>query len=186
VPHECDACEFTDGADDAIMGRRTGPARMEENLKPFASLLVLGLTAMAGASSASSFSFHPTHADFTATGSLTVTSGAVTVPCSATLEGATQGDKASITSAAFSGAQCGGMTPDGLPWSVTIDNGHKIVFHGVSFTVPAAGICGPGNVHVIDNSRGKLTITKSKLKGEVSCSVSADFKTKPVLTVTGK
>ncbi len=154
--------------------------------KSISTIAALALLTTALATSASAFSFSPKNGNFAATGSITVTAGAVSLPCSATLMGKTKGDTATITSASFGGLSCAALSASNLPWSVTINNLHNIVFHGVSVNALVLGVCGPGNMPAIDSSRGKLTIAGAGLPGVIPCSVSGTFQTKPMLVVEKK
>lgn len=155
-------------------------------MKSLISLAALGLATLGYASSACAGDVHfKPNPSFTATGAMTVTAGAVSVPCTAVLKGTTNGtgDDAKITSASFSGLTCAGLTASGLPWKMEPFNTGNFAFKRVTVTAVVLGICGPGHLHALLSPGGAVTISGAGLRGIVPCTVSATFRTKPALHI---
>lgn len=152
------------------------------------SLLAIGglAVSLAGAASASTYNFKNIGA-FTASGSMTVTVAAVSVPCQAQLTGMTKADgAASITGATFSGATCIAVSPAGLPWSLTAKAKHAITIGGVTVEATIIGICGPGDIDGKLNHVGVISFTGAGLPsslGVAPCAVSGTFDTSPRLKI---
>jgi hypothetical protein len=152
-------------------------------MKKFISIAALGLAAFGFTSPAFAFHFLPKDTSFTAKGSLTVTAGAVSLPCTATLHGTTEGG-AKITSASFSGLTCLALTASDLPWKMTPANDNNVNFKDMSVSATVLGICGPGNVRAHLSTNGVISISGAGLKhGLLPCSVSGTFRTNPKLSI---
>jgi hypothetical protein len=156
-------------------------------MKSLSSLIAVGSIALglANPAFASAYKFKDTGA-FTAKGSMTVTSIAISVPCQVQLSGTTSGSSPTITAATFSGLTCIAVTPSGLPWTLKADSAHSLSIQGVTITALVLGICGPGNLKGQLAKTGKITISGSGLKsslGVIPCSVNATLKTSPALTI---
>lgn len=119
---------------------------------------------------------------FTATGSITVTAGAVSLPCNAVLHGTTT-NGARFTSATFSGLSCAALTASGLPWPTGALAPHGAVMKNVTVNATVLGVCGPGNIHYQVNEAGVISISGAGLPGIVPCSVSGSLTTKPKLMI---
>ena len=149
---------------------------------------VIAMTLPHSALATGNFKFKNT-GDFTGTGSLTVTSVAVSIPCQVSLSGTTEGPGAKITSATFSGATCLAVSPSGLPWSIHPQTIHSMLIKDVTISAAVLGICGPGRLKAQITTQGKITISGSGLKsnlGVVPCSVSGTLQTRPHLEIVGR
>jgi hypothetical protein len=145
-----------------------------------------GLTALSFASSASAYHFiKPSNAPFNIVGSLTVTAGAVSLPCTTKMHATTVGRGATITSANFSGVSCAALSASNLPWHITVSGAHSIKLHNVSLSAVVLGVCGPGDIKAQLNAHGKIVIAGAGLPGLVPCSVSATLDTNPNLLIGG-
>lgn len=152
-------------------------------MKKFISVAALGLAALSFTSPAAAYSFHPRNTAFRARGTITVTVGAVSVPCKANLSGTTVGG-GKITSARFSGLACAALQPAGLPWSMTTGSINGLRLHGVSVRAVVIGICGPGAIGGTLGNFGRITFSGAGLPGTLGpCSVSATLHTKPELHI---
>jgi hypothetical protein len=121
---------------------------------------------------------------FTATGSITVTAAAVSLPCTAVLQGTTTAPK--ITSATFSGLSCLALTAGNLPWKMHANAQHGLTINDVSVQAVVLGVCGPGRINSQLNTAGVMQIAGAGLPGLVPCSVSGSLTTKPQLTIIAK
>ncbi len=151
-------------------------------MKSLIAIAALGLATFGYASSASAAGHFKDKGPFTATGSLTVTAGAVSLPCTAVLKGTTTGT-AKITSASFSGVSCLALSASGLPWKMNAFNPGNFSITHVTLSALVLGICGPGHLHAMLAPGGTFTIAGAGLPGLVPCSVSATFNTKPALHI---
>jgi hypothetical protein len=156
------------------------------NMKTTLVLAALGVISLGLANTAQAkLVFDPAETAFKATGSITVSTVAVSLPCTAVLRGRTAKTTAKIAKAEFSGLSCIALTASGLPWDITIANNHNVVIHGVEVDALVLGLCGPGNVPAFLTSTGKLTITAANLTGSgvLPCSVSGTLHTKPAIKI---
>jgi hypothetical protein len=159
-------------------------------MKSFLSLIALGAVAFGVANPvfASDYKFKNI-GSFTANGSMTVSSIAISVPCQATLDGATDGRRAEITAATFSGLTCIAVSPGGLPWGVRATSAHSLTISDVTVRAVVLGICGPGKVSAQLNKTGKITISGAGLPsslGATPCSLDATLMTTPKLEIVPK
>lgn len=138
----------------------------------------------AGAAQASDYKFAP-NPSFNAEGGITVTAGAVSLPCNTVLTGTTE-NGARITSANFSGVSCAVLTPSGLPWPLHASDRHNATLKNVTVSATVLGLCGPGTIKFHLSSSGVITITGANLPGTLPCSVSGTLKTKPRLKIERK
>jgi hypothetical protein len=138
---------------------------------------------VANTATASDYKFKNSGA-FTATGSLTVTAAAVSLPCTAVLTGST--GPAKVTGAAFSGLSCLALSASNLPWKMHVNAAHTFTFEGVEVSALVLGVCGPGKVKSQLNEVGGILITGAGLPGLVPCSVSGNFTTSPRLGIIKK
>jgi hypothetical protein len=122
---------------------------------------------------------------FTATGSLTVTAAAVSLPCTAVLTGTTTGGP-QITGATFSGLSCFALTAGELPWKLHANAMHGFTVKGMEVSALVLGLCGPGKVKAQLNDAGVVAISGAGLPGLVPCSVSANFTTSPKVVIVEK
>ena len=123
---------------------------------------------------------------FTARGSMTVTSIAISVPCQAKLTGTSGPNGAMITGATFSGATCIAVSPSGLPWPLRVDGIHSFSIKDVTVRAAILGICGPGGLKAQLTKTGKITVSGAGLPsslGLTPCSVSATLNTSPNLEI---
>ncbi len=152
------------------------------SLLTVASAVALGL---ANPALASAYKFNNIGA-FTAKGSITVTSIAVSIPCQAKLSGTSDASGATITGATFTGATCLAVSPSGLPWSLRADSAHSLSIKNVTVQAAVLGICGPGGLKSQLTKTGKITISGASLPsslGVTPCSVSATLMTSPQLEI---
>ncbi len=155
-------------------------------MKTFFTTVLAGLTTLGFASSASAYHFiKPSNAPFNINGSLTVTAGAVSLPCTASMHATTVGRGATIISASFSGVSCAALTASRLPWRITVSGAHSIKIHNVAVSAVVLGVCGPGDVKAQLNVHGKIVIAGAGLPGLVPCSVSATLDSNPNLIIGG-
>lgn len=160
-------------------------------MKTLLSIATLGLASvgLAGpAAAAPGFHFEPEGATFTAKGGVTVTAGAVSLPCTAHLDGRINalGD-AKITSASFSGLSCAGLTASNLPWPMHAANVNKFNIKRVTVSAAVLGVCGPGKVLATLTTVGsRIVISGADLPGLVPCSLTADLQAKPHLRIRDK
>jgi hypothetical protein len=155
-------------------------------MKTKLALAALSLVSLAVANTAvaSDYKFKDTGA-FTATGSLTATALAVSLPCSATLTGTTSSG-AQISAGTFSGLSCLLLTPGNMPWKMHANAMHGFTIKGMEVSALVLGVCGPGSVKAQLNNAGNLTITGAGLPGLVPCSIDANLKTQPKLVIKQK
>ncbi len=146
----------------------------------FVSALAL-LGAGVAQASDTDYKFDPNPA-FTAEGSITVTAGAVSLPCNAVLSGTTL-NGAKITSATFSGVSCAALTPTGLPWPMHAVARHGGAFKNVTVSATVLGVCGPGAINFQVNAAGVISIAGAGLPGVVPCSVSGTLRSRPRLSI---
>ena len=156
-------------------------------MKKFIAAGAIGLMALGAASSASAWRFvSPVDAPFTISGGVTVSTTAVSLPCTASMSATTVGRGATITGATFSGGACGALSAAGLPWHVTVGGPHSIKIHGMSVSAVVLGICGPGDVRAQLNVHGKIVMSGANLPGSIlPCSVSGTLSTHPNLLIGG-
>ena len=155
-------------------------------MKTFVTTVVAGLATFGFASSASAFHFiKPVDAPFRIVGTVTVTAGAVSLPCTAKFRATTVGRGATIKSASFSGISCAALTASNLPWPITIAAAHSIKIHNVAVSAATLGVCGPGDVKAQLNAHGKIVIAGAGLPGLVPCSVTGTLDTNPNLLIGG-
>jgi hypothetical protein len=159
-------------------------------MKTFTSLVAIGAVALCAASPtlAAGYKFNNI-GSFTAKGSMTVTSIAISVPCQATLTGTSGSDGATITAATFTGATCIAVSPSGLPWKLKADGPHSLTIKDVTVSALVLGICGPGGLKSQLNTNGKITVSGAGLPsslGLIPCSVSATLSTSPKLEILSK
>ena len=159
-------------------------------MKTLSPFLAIGSLALALPVCAQASGYRFTNVgDFTAFGSLTVTSVAASVPCQTHLRGTTDGPGTTIRGARFSGASCVAVSPSGLPWRLDPISAHSVTLHGVTIQAATLGICGPGTLKGQITKLGKITITGANLKsslGPTPCSVSGTLQTHPALVVVRK
>ncbi len=156
-------------------------------MKSLPSILSVGAIALgiANPAFASAYKFNNIGA-FTAKGSMTVTSIAVSIPCQARLTGTSDASGATITGATFTGATCLAVTPSGLPWTLRADGAHSLSIRNVTVQAAVLGICGPGGLKSQLTKSGKITISGANLPsslGVTPCSVSATLMTSPQLEI---
>jgi len=159
-----------------------------QTMKTITAIATAGLVTLGFVSSAcAGLEFTPKHHKFTASGSITVTAAAVSIPCTAALSGKTDGTTATITGATFSGLLCTVVSQANLPWKVTIANIRNVVFDGVEVNVVGIGICGPANMPVHSLALGEFTIAGANLNGPlIPCTISGTLPTKPLVKVMRK
>ena len=150
------------------------------------AIAALGLVslAVANTAAASDYRFKDKGA-FTATGSLTVTAAAVSLPCTAVMTGTTTGGP-KITGATFSGLSCLALTAGNLPWKMHVNAPHGFTIKGMEVSALVLGVCGPGKVKSQLNEAGVIMITGAGLPGLVPCSVSGNFTTSPEVAIIKK
>lgn len=153
-------------------------------MKAFISLAALAVASFGFVSPAAAYKFAPVNTAFSAHGAVTVTAGAVSLPCTAVLHGTTVGG-GSITSASFSGVSCGALTATNLPWSMTTGSVSGLRIHGMAVNAVILGVCGPGSVGGSLSAFGRIAISSANLPGLIPCSVSATLHTTPHLRIVG-
>ena len=146
-----------------------------------AALSVISLCVANTATAASDYKFKNIGA-FTATGSITVTAAAVSLPCTTVLTGSTTSGTA-ITGASFSGLSCLLLVGSNLPWKMHAIAAHGFKMNGVEVSALVLGICGPGNIKAQLNEAGVIAISGAGLPGLVPCSVEGSMTTSPKLLI---
>jgi hypothetical protein len=155
-------------------------------VKKLISVAALGLLTLGFASPAAAYKFVPVNTAFRASGTITVSTAAVSIPCRANLLGTTVGG-GKITSATFSGTTCAALTASGLPWSMTTGSQSGLRLHGVTVNALVLGICGPGTIGGTLSTFGRITFSGAGLPGTLGpCSVSATLHTEPELHIVGQ
>jgi len=159
------------------------------NMKTSLAIAALSLVSLGVANTATAASdfYFKNKGAFTATGSITVSTLAVSLPCTATLTGTTTGG-AKITAATFSGGGCTVLTAGNLPWHLKATASHSISIKKMEVSaLGLLGICGPDKVKAQLNANGVVLITSAQLSGSIlPCSVSANLATKPHLEILEK
>jgi hypothetical protein len=156
-------------------------------MKSLSSVIAIGAIAfgLADPAFASAYKFNNI-GSFTAKGSMTVTSIAISIPCQAKLTGVSDGSGTTITGATFTGATCIAVSPSGLPWALRADGPHSLSIRDVTVRAAILGICGPGGLKSQLTKLGKITISGASLPsslGVTPCSVSATLSTSPQLEI---
>lgn len=154
-------------------------------MKTLISIAALGLASIGTASQAGNVHFEPTGSIFRASGGITVTAGAVSLPCTANLRGNinARGD-ARITRAEFSGLSCAGLRASNLPWPMVANQETKFTIRGVRVSAVVLGVCGPGKVSAtLTVKGGRISIAGANLPGVVPCSLSGTLNTTPHLRI---
>ena len=154
-------------------------------MKMLISIAALGLASFGTSSQAGTLHFEPESSAFTADGGITVTAGAVSLPCTAHLTGNVGATGAArITSAIFSGASCAALSAQNLPWGLGARRIDKLTIRQVTVSAVVLGICGPGTVKATLTTKGGLiTISGANLPGVVPCSLSGTLQTRPHLKI---
>ncbi|WP_394834960.1 hypothetical protein LVJ94_51520 [Pendulispora rubella] len=132
------------------------------------------------------FRLTPASTNFTASGSMTLKKGLVTLNCTATFTGATDAAGAGkVTAATFSGGSlCSGLKSAGFPWAVVPSSTTQATVQNVTVNT-SLGACGPSNLAAAyNNTNGSLTFTNAALSG--GCSVSGTLTTSPRITVVAQ
>ena len=156
-------------------------------MKSISSLITAGAIALGLASPAfaSAYKFNDI-GSFTANGSMTVTSIAISIPCKTKLTGVSDGSGATITGATFTGATCIAVSPSGLPWTLRADGPRSLTIRNVTVRAAILGICGPGGLKSQLAKTGKITVSGANLPsslGATPCSVTATLNTSPQLQI---
>ena len=154
-------------------------------MKMLISIAALGLASFGTASQAATFHFARESSAFTAVGGITVTAGAVSLPCTAHLAGNIgPTGLARITSATFSGLSCAALSGQNLPWGMEARQVNKFTIRSVTVSAVVLGICGPGTVKATLTTQGGLiTISGANLPGLVPCSLSGTLQSRPHLRI---
>ena len=154
-------------------------------MKMLISIAALGLASFGTASQAATVHFEPVNSAFTASGGITVTAGAVSLPCTAHLRGNIGATgNARITSVIFSGVSCAALSGQNLPWGMGAKQINKFSIRNVTVSAVVLGICGPGTVKANLTSKGGLiTISGANLPGLVPCSLNGTLQSNPHLRI---
>ncbi|MEO7026461.1 MAG: hypothetical protein ABI056_02805 [Caulobacteraceae bacterium] len=154
-------------------------------MKTLFTIAGIGL-ALAGAASAADKDYvFKDKGSFTATGNITVTAAAVSLPCTAVLQGTTHGHP-QITSAQFSGLTCLALTGSNFPWRMHAIGPHTFSINDVTVSAVTLGVCGPGKIRAQLNAAGIINISGDSLPGLVPCAVSGNLKSQPGLNIDRK
>ncbi|WP_394846755.1 hypothetical protein LZC95_04735 [Pendulispora brunnea] len=132
------------------------------------------------------FRLNPASTNFTASGSMTLKKGLVTLNCTASFSGATDAAGAGkVTAASFSGSSlCSGLTSANLPWPIVPSSTTQVSVQNVRVNT-SLGACGPSNLAAAyNNTNGSLTFSNASLSG--GCSVSGTLTTSPRITVVAQ
>ena len=132
------------------------------------------------------FRLNPVSTNFTASGSMTLKKGGVTLNCTANFTGGTDAAGAGkVTGASFSGGSiCNGLTATGLPWAIVPSSTTQVSVQNVAVNT-LLGACGPSSLPAaFNNTNGSLTFNNAALTG--GCSVSGTLTTAPRITVVAQ
>ena len=156
-----------------------------KTITTISAIAAIGLSSVGFASPALASHFEPENTLITATGGITVTAGAVSLPCTANLGVAVDVlGNARVNSATFSGLSCAALTASNLPWPMGALTTNKMNFKHVTVSAVTLGVCGPGKVKAtITTKGGRITISGANLPGLVPCSLSGTLTTSPHLNI---
>ncbi len=151
-------------------------------MKALIATAAMSLATLGFATSASAFTFSPSHTKFKATGQVSLTQNGTTLACTANFRGATSatGREGRIIAANFSGAGgCTAIKANSLPWKVLPTSLSTIKIEQLSLTSPQ-GLCGPDPVQA-DLSGGVISFNTTLLPG--NCQFSGSLATTPTITI---